>query len=398
MDRLNIVSEKRLCLGCGICENIGKEKGYKVSLSAETGFYSLTLPRDRDPQIEKEILNCCPSVNFTGDDSCSVWGRRIKAFNAYSTDPEIRFAASSGGVVTSICLFLLKSGHVSSILHVAQDEANPLLNKLVQSKDRQVLLARCSSRYAPSRTFHNIKVFLDSDDTFCFVGKPCDIFVMKSYLNGHPEYSGKIKFFISIFCAGMPSYNATREIFAQHDCSEADLVSLKYRGNGWPGYFAASFRNDKTIKMDYSTSWGKVLGRHIHFRCKICPDGVGLHGDIAVGDAWQTANGYPDFTERPGKSFVLVRTETADKLIGEAIEQNAIVTESLDINSLSKIQPTQHQRRCAVGYRILGIQIMTLGLFRIRKMHLFRLMMHYNPVKGLKNTFGCIARYRKLFD
>lgn len=57
--------------------------------------------------------------------------------------------------------------------------------------------------------------------------------------------------------------------------------------------------------MTYNDSWGKILGRELGFRCKICPDGIGMLADISSGDSWNTKDGYPDFTEGDGKTFVL---------------------------------------------------------------------------------------------
>ncbi len=62
------------------------------------------------------------------------------------------------------------------------------------------------------------------------------------------------------------------------------IVSLKYRGDGWPDYFHAVWQDGSEFKLTNNKSCGKVLGRQVGFRCKICPDGVGMLADIAVGD------------------------------------------------------------------------------------------------------------------
>lgn len=112
----------------------------------------------------------------------------------------------------------------------------------------------------------------------------------------------------------MPSYNASIKAWKLSG-KEQEPVSLKYRGDGWPGYFTVKWADNTDFKLDYNESWGKVLGRELGFRCKICPDGIGMLADIAVGDSWNTKNGYPDFTEGAGKSFVMVRTALGSEYI-----------------------------------------------------------------------------------
>ena len=57
-----------------------------------------------------------------------------------------------------------------------------------------------------------------------------------------------------------------------------DLAAFRYRGDGWPGYATATRRDGSAERMSYNDSWGDILTRHVQFRCKICPDGVGRRG------------------------------------------------------------------------------------------------------------------------
>ena len=53
--------------------------------------------------------------------------------------------------------------------------------------------------------------------------------------------------------------------------------------------------------MGYDASWGGVLTRHVQFRCRICPDGIGDDADIAFADAWHTdTDRNPVFNEAEG--------------------------------------------------------------------------------------------------
>ena len=93
--------------------------------------------------------------------------------------------------------------------------------------------------------------------------------------------------------------------------------------------------------MSYPDSWGKILGRQLQFRCKICADGVGELADIACGDAWYTVDDQPDFEERPGRSLILCRTEVGRGVVSEAEKAGYLVTEPFYMWDIEAIQPYQ---------------------------------------------------------
>ena len=65
MSRFDEVLSKKMCLGCGLCESIGKNEGYKMQLSSN-GFYNVVPPDKRNLKFENEIENICPSINIYG--------------------------------------------------------------------------------------------------------------------------------------------------------------------------------------------------------------------------------------------------------------------------------------------------------------------------------------------
>ena len=121
-----------------------------------------------------------------------------------------------------------------------------------------------------------------SEERYLFIGKPCDVMALREYTKLHPEHKSRIEYWVSLVCAGMPSYNATRKLIARA-ADPTPVVSLRYRGDGWPGDFKVSFEDGKIFRCSYNESWGQVLGRDVRFRCKICPDGIGQYADLVVG-------------------------------------------------------------------------------------------------------------------
>ena len=271
-----------------------------------------------------------------------------------------------------------------------------LYNELRVSRSKEDVLRNAQSRYAPALVLHRIKEIFDSStETFAFVGKPCDIAAMKNFTRLYPQYAGRVRYYISIFCAGMPSYNVTIKTW-QMSGHQDKPSSLKYRGDGWPGNFIARFADGSSFQLSYNESWGKILGRHVGFRCKICPDGIGMLADVAVGDSWNTKDGYPDFTESDGRSFCMVRTATGDRLMQAALTNGYIETKTLDIKQIKDQQAYQHKRRKLEGWRLIPVQLMTGGLLHFKGLAIWRQALSANVKVGFRNMKGTYKRMKKL--
>ncbi len=387
------ITKYDLCIGCGLCEMVGKNEGYTMTLNGD-GFYTPTCPGKRNREVENQIAKICPGININPPESKNeIWGNIKELYYAWSTDKEVRRSGSSGGGISAVCIYLIERKIVDGILHVGKLSGNSIYNQLNISRNRNDILLNASSKYAPAKVFnHLIDIFENTEEVFAFVGKPCDIAGLKNYFTINPKYKHRIKYYFSFFCAGMPSYNATLKLLSRAKQLELPYF-LKYRGDGWPGYFKAKFNNGEVLKVSYEESWGSVLGKQVHSRCKICPDGIGLMADIVFGDAWETKDGYPDFEERDGRSLAISRTDSGEKLINEAFRNKFILIENLEKDKIAKMQPYQYQRRLFVGYRIIIIQILTLFLLNFKNTEYLKLMKKYPVLKGIKNSLGTIKRF-----
>ena len=282
MKVLDKILKYDLCLGCGLCSSIIGNAKCSLLLS-DNGFYRPV----GDLGIEEDniIRKICPGICVVNKKCNDIWGNLEYVVESWATDEEIRYKAASGGVVTSIAIYLLEHKIVDAILQVGVRSDSYLYNELKVSRTKVDIINNAQSRYAPAPIFDNIKQILDaSTDIYGFIGKPCDIAGLKNFMAVFPEYKHRIKIYISIFCAGMPSYNATIKAWRLSG-KEQEPVTLKYRGDGWPGFFTVRWADNTKFKLSYNESWGKILGRQLGFRCKICPDGIGMLADIAVTDA-----------------------------------------------------------------------------------------------------------------
>lgn len=278
-----------------------------------------------------------------------VFGDYLEAWKAWAASPEARFRGSSGGVLTALSEWLLTSGHASKVTG-ARAAADPRRSVPVTITTREEALRSAGSRYTPVPAAGNPDV---RDSKAAVVGKPCDIAAVRALTA--PSEDGVTPLLLSFFCAGTPSALATDALVAAAGLSEEFVPDeLRYRGYGWPGEFTVT-QGDQNHSLSYRDSWGRVLGRTLQWRCKICVDATGEQADIVAADFWRSdAAGFPVFDETEGVSALIARTARGRGVIHAAIEAGVLETEPLNVDDLSEVQPLQVQRRTHLLARIVG--------------------------------------------
>ena len=335
------------CTGCGLCRTVHHRtftrnpKGYKVP--------------DIDKETEVFCSKICPASGYAlkNYQDGTIWGTFLKSALGWSANPIIRQASSSGGILTSLCLFLLEHKLVDGIIQTKPSRTDIRETETIVSYTKEDILACMGSRYTTSSPLMQLKELMRQGETYAFVGKPCDISALKIYIEEiEPELKKQILYLFSFFCAGQPSLEANNKLIHVLGGKELeDCQEIQYRGNGWPG-FAKLIKKDGSQKMmDYETSWMKILGRDVRRICRFCADGTGELADISCGDAWYLgSNNRPDFTERPGRNVVFARTEKGVSLLKKIEEEKIIILEDFDpkANELRKMQPYHYTRKASL--------------------------------------------------
>ncbi len=335
------------CTGCGLCSQI---EG--VSFSRDKREYLVPELDNVDISIMSKVCPASGHALHSYQDG-TIWGQVNKAFLGWSSNEEIRKKSSSGGVLTSLCCFLLDKKIVDGIIQTRRSVVDIRQAETIVSKTIEDVLSCMGSRYTTSSPLKELNSYIEEGKRYAFVGKPCDVSALRIYMEEfRPELKKQIIYQLSFFCAGQPSLGANNKLIESlGGNSLEECVDLQYRGNGWPGQ-ATLTKNDGTFQqMDYETSWMKILGRDVRNSCRFCADGTGELADISCGDAWYLGvNGKPDFTERKGRNVIFVRTDIGNELIKDAIGNKIIITENFDIEEgqLKRMQPYHYTRKASL--------------------------------------------------
>lgn len=377
------VVQSHMCMGCGACAFAcpGKLQMQDTQyLARRPGLVELEVPTTAELEQATAI---CPGIQWPAAPECPTeghpelydeWGPILEIWEGNSTDDEIRFKGSSGGVVTGLALACIEAGGMAGALHVKARRDAPLLNETVLSIDRQSLLEGAGSRYSPASPCEELGQIEAADGPCVFIGKPCDVAAVAKARTVRPELDQKLGLTISIFCAGTPSIQGTVELarkLGAHDPGQIEEV--RYRGHGWPGEITATWTDEEsgervTRSVSYAEGWGQTLQKYRQWRCHVCADHTGETADVSVGDPWYR----PVQPGEAGRSLVLVRTERGRQQIRHAVERGYLQLERREPWVLAASQEHLLRTRGSIWGRAWGSRVLGVAAPVHARMKLFR--------------------------
>lgn len=390
------------CSGCGACKLVSSAIHMEL---ADDGFLRPVVDerQERAGSLRSErrdvsaFRQVCPGVTLSAPQADAqhrthaVFGQYISAYSAYATDSAFRFNGSSGGVLSALSGWLVETGRARSVSGCGAADRAPTQTVPVKITSRDAAFKAAGSRYAPA----GVAGIYSDDPSDAFVGKPCEVSAVAKFQDLREVPAEDMPLMLSFFCAGTPSQHATDSLVEQLGMDIGRVRRLRYRGNGWPGQFTVEDDAGNRVQASYEDSWGRTFGKQVQWRCKICPDGLGRHADIAVGDFWHSdESGYPIFAESDGVSVLLTRSRRGEELVAAAARDGVIRAERIDIEHVAHMQPLQVRRTLGITGRVLGRWLVGLPAPRYRGFRLLWRLYKY-PRLTAREAKGTYVRSRR---
>lgn len=360
-----------LCIGCGLCESVTNGR---VRMAMTDRGSLRPAPLDGfTPDEERALVAACPGVVAearTGPGAAvdEVWGGHRSMAMAWAGDPEVRFRAATGGVLTALAQHLLRAGTVRFVVHVGADPERPSRSRWVFSDTPAELLANSGSWYGPAAPLAGLAAALDRGEPFAVVAKPCDVGAVHRFAAVDPRVDELCVVRLALVCGGQSRLTKTLGLLDRFGVDEADVTSLRYRGNGNPGPTRIETA-DGAHEVSYLEMWADESSWDVETRCKLCPDALGEAADVAAADAWP--GGAPT-GEDDGFNAIVVRTAVGEAVVAGAVAAGALVLgEPVTPREFDRLQPHQVRKKVALAARYAGMTdagvapIETVGL-RVR--------------------------------
>jgi coenzyme F420 hydrogenase subunit beta len=393
LNNVGDVAAWRLCLGCGACAYGCPYGNVELVDVVDLGIRPV-VAMDGCRACGKCLEYCPGVVTIQQRDTATDkrWGRLVEVWEGFASDPDIRFKGSSGGLCTALSVFGLESGQAAGILHIGEDGKIPWINKTYFSAQKDEILSRSGSRYAPASPCDGLEIVETSKGTSIFIGKPCDVTGLRMAEKANHELKRKISLVIGFFCAGTPSTMGTLDLLRKHNINIEALSKLRYRGMGWPGMATMGFKDPgiPSVELTYNDSWGFVQ-KYRPFRCYLCPDLTAELADISVGDAWYHELGEND----PGRSLILIRTERGREFFREALLRKYVTAEPAERELIYQSQKNLLGKRQAIWGRLLAMRLLGIPFPKLEGYQLRENWMDLPFKEKIKSVLGTARRIIK---
>ena len=334
---ISVYNNKTMCCGCAVCENICPV--HAIAMRAdEEGFYY--------PLINQKLcIDCgmCKAVCAFGRVDklfCSDSAQQVYAVKHLKVD--VRQNSTSGGAFTALSDCVLNQG--GSVYGAILDADFQVRHERADTEQARDVMR--GSKYVQSniiRVGEQIKADLSKGHFTLFIGSPCQVDGIQSYLN---KVKAKIEHLVTVdfICHGVPNQKMFDDFIAFIEKKRrAKLVSYAFRpkNKGWRHVEMAEFSNGK---QEQGTALIEVNRRFFHGNIAIRPS---CHhcdytktvrcSDITIADFWGIEAALPGFKDDLGVSAIIVNTKKGEELL-------RLASSALDIKDTTMAKVSAKQK------------------------------------------------------
>ena len=319
------LASKQDCTGCSACSTTCPTNSIVMRKDNE-GFLQPSI----DPKTCIECHKCehsCPIISPKPIDISDP-----NSYVARSNSDNVLKQSTSGGIFYTLAEWIINKKGV--VFGARFNEQWELVHDYTETIEGLKPFMR--SKYIQSSTgdtFKQAKQFLQQGRYVLFVGTPCQIGGLKSYL--HKEYDNLL--LVDFVCHGVPSPKIWKK-YLKEKCStsEVSYVSFRDKEKGWDGlyemkinYGKKSYRSDSERDEYLYGFLNNYSLRQCCYSCKF--KSRSRHSDITIADAWGVEEYMPTMYSKKGASLVLIHTLKGNQIYSEI--SNLIMSQHVEIDA-----------------------------------------------------------------
>lgn len=208
----------------------------------------------------------------------------MKSYVGYSTNSDIRYRATSGGVGTSLIKWMFDKGVIGTSVSFDFDARSlKYVPKMIHSFSEYKI---SGSIYQEIDLINFIKTHINNiNGTFACFTLPCQTRAIRTIV----EKAGHKTIIIGLTCSSQQTLDATKFLLKRMKINTKNVCNLQYRGNGWPSGIQIETNTGKNFFVANNKSvWNEIFHSRLFIRekCFMCQNTLNEQSDIALADPW----------------------------------------------------------------------------------------------------------------
>ena len=246
-------------------------------------------------------------------------GISVAVRTGYATDPEIRRAGASGGVMTAVLLWLLKTKRIDGAIVVRQGVPTPEQACAIIATTGDEIVAAAQSVYIPVSILTKLPD-IQLGKKYAMTCLPEEAAILRKMQADRDPKALQIEYVLGPYTGTALQPEAIRCLLRANGVKNDDpIISLKWRAGEWPGYLEIITGSGKIIRSK-KVYYNFLIPFFITRNSLFSMDFANEFCDLSVGDAWS-----PAFeSQGGGHSIVVSRTTKIDTIIREMMQENVL--------------------------------------------------------------------------
>lgn len=402
-EKISAVIKNKLCVGCGLCI-------YFSSLNDAKMIYNLqgTAPDLSKISYLPEIAwLACPGkgidypklyqLHYGNYPDNWLTGVVNNSWVGFASDPKIRSVGASGGVLTSVLLYLLETDRIDAAILVKQGARDPEYASWVIAKSAEEILSCSQSVYTPVSVLDSL-MHLEPKKRYAITCLPEQSAALSMVKKLDTKIAEQIKYILGPYTGTSLEHGAIRSLLRSNKIDDKDkITSIKWRAGEWPGYLEIITKSGRIIRSK-KAYYNYLIPFYITQVSLQSMDFTNEFTDLSVGDAWS-----PEYeAQGQGFSVMISRNSTMTDIIEEMIGEGELNLNEVDILSATDMHGHMldfKKRGAFIRNRIkiligkpapdYGMRPVPIGLFRVIVeifINLIFLICRNNFARGIMET------------
>ncbi len=312
------IKEKALCTGCSACSSVCSKS-------------SISMQED-DEGFDYPIVDAVTCINcHLCEKICPVTLPQPKSEATYTIciqnkDERVRSRSSAGGVIGAVYQAVFQLGGI--VYGVGFDEGNMVRFMKAETLEECFRLKLFTSKYVPAEldnVLSKVKADLDTERIVCFVGLPCQVAGLHSFLRH--EYENL--WLIDLTCYGVPSRKLYREYLEYlENTYHEKITDVRFRDKSF-GYMAQTMSvelksgkvksQNCAVKSYLRCFFKDIASRPSCYECHFKT--VDRVSDITVGDMKSIYKFVQSMDDDLGTTVLYVHSEKGKKILDAIDDQ-----------------------------------------------------------------------------